>query len=102
MIDYKKLKTPDEVHSALNAFEVCFPHLKEKVSDMWQFACKLSQKAEVYVGYEGERLVGISCFYITVRKICLYHSGFLLTDFLKHFSAFNHKSILLFSLFPFF
>lgn len=63
MISYEKLKTPDEVHSALNAFEVCFPHLKEKVSDMWQFACKLSQKAEVYVGYDGERLVGISCFY---------------------------------------
>ncbi len=63
MIDYKKLNTPDEILDALNAFEACFPHLKEKISDLGAFSKKLSQNAEVYVSYEGQKLVGISCFY---------------------------------------
>ena len=71
MIEYKQLKNSDDIYDALMFFDVCFPHLKEKISDMQQFACKLSEFAEVYVSLENDKHIGISCFYCndTANKI---------------------------------
>ena len=63
MIEYKKLSTKEEIYERLIEFEICFPHLKEKVPSLLDFANKLNIHAEVYIAIETKKNIGISCFY---------------------------------------
>ena len=61
-MDYKKITEATDIYNYLLHFEICFPHLKEKVhySD---FSKKLSKNAEVYIAFQNNEPVGITCFY---------------------------------------
>lgn len=61
-MDYKKITEAAEIYNYLLLFEVCFPHLKEKV-DYLEFSKKLAENAEVYVAFENNEPIGITCFY---------------------------------------
>ncbi len=62
MIEFLKIEDAVALERHLRNFEVCFPHLKEKV-DITEFAVKLSKYAENYIMLDGENPIGITCFY---------------------------------------
>ena len=63
MTEYKRLDTFDNVYKVLTEFDICFPHLKEKVSDYESFAEKLLKYANVYIQINKGVTSGLSVFY---------------------------------------
>lgn len=62
MTEFFKIEDAVILEKHLRAFEVCFPHLKEKV-DITEFAIKLANYAENYIMLADKKPIGITCFY---------------------------------------
>lgn len=62
MTEYVKISDKVKLLNYLQDFEICFPHLKEKV-DLREYAAKLAQNAENYILLLEEKPIGITCFY---------------------------------------
>ena len=62
MTEFLKIEEAEAIERYLRDFEVCFPHLKEKV-DITEFAIKLSKHAQNYIMLDDKQPIGITCFY---------------------------------------
>lgn len=62
MSEFLKIEDAALLEKYLIDFEVCFPHLKEKVN-INEFAIKLTKYAENYIMLECGKPIGITCFY---------------------------------------
>lgn len=67
-MELRQLKDADKIYSALIDFQDIFPHLKDKVTNLDEYAGKLAAYAEVYVGQKEEKTFGILIFYANDRE----------------------------------
>lgn len=71
MVEYKRLDSLKEIYDIVIKFDVCFPHLKEKISDLKSYVEKLYNHANVYIQMSGNTVSGLVVFYSNdeVQKI---------------------------------
>lgn len=64
----KKIDSARGVYEILVEFQDVFPHLMEKISSLEDYAEKLYQYAEVYIGIKNENTFGVLIFYANDKK----------------------------------
>lgn len=62
MTEFIRISEKQKLLKYLEIFEICFPHLKEKVN-VCEYAEKLAQNAENYIMFSQNKPIGITCFY---------------------------------------
>ena len=60
---FKCIKETEKIEKVLYEFDICFPHLSEKISDYAFYAEKLNRNAKTYVLKENDLFIGLSVFY---------------------------------------
>ena len=62
-MEYRYLNEREEIYNVLLDFEDVFPDLKNRISNLSEYAQKLKDYADVYVGIQDNENVGLLVFY---------------------------------------
>lgn len=63
VFNFKQVRDTEAIYKVLLQFDCIFPHLKDKVSDYFDFSEKLKQNAEFYIALADGVVCGLVVFY---------------------------------------